>query len=160
MNYCHLSIFMQCVSHGLTLLYKYRFQHQCEHLSSQVAVYLCANIWHAEKNHKQAMPQLTDRSKLPNIVDPVIRDTMDPKHLYQVLLWSPANVLYFRYNYLSSYFDCCSVLLCRLQQWLSYVCNQNRVTDRSSLMFSTPLFLWCPWSLAEHWGLQSHLPQT
>uniref|UniRef100_A0A804RF89 Protein kinase superfamily protein n=1 Tax=Zea mays TaxID=4577 RepID=A0A804RF89_MAIZE len=36
------------------------------------------------KNHKQAMPQLTDRTKLPNIVDPVIRDTMDPKHLYQV----------------------------------------------------------------------------
>ncbi|XP_027939981.1 probable receptor-like protein kinase At1g80640 isoform X2 [Vigna unguiculata] len=31
-----------------------------------------------------AMPQLTDRSKLPNIVDPVIKDTMDPKHLYQV----------------------------------------------------------------------------
>ncbi|KAJ0989530.1 hypothetical protein J5N97_007886 [Dioscorea zingiberensis] len=31
-----------------------------------------------------AMPQLTDRSKLPNIVDPVIRDTMDMKHLYQV----------------------------------------------------------------------------
>lgn len=31
-----------------------------------------------------AMPQLTDRSKLPNIIDPVIRDTMDPKHLYQV----------------------------------------------------------------------------
>jgi len=31
-----------------------------------------------------AMPQLTDRTKLPNIVDPVIRDTMDPKHLYQV----------------------------------------------------------------------------
>ncbi|XP_062178674.1 probable receptor-like protein kinase At1g80640 [Phragmites australis] len=31
-----------------------------------------------------AMPQLTDRSKLPNIVDPVIRDKMDPKHLYQV----------------------------------------------------------------------------
>lgn len=30
------------------------------------------------------MPQLTDRSKLPNIVDPVIRDTMDLKHLYQV----------------------------------------------------------------------------
>ncbi|GJM97858.1 hypothetical protein PR202_ga14815 [Eleusine coracana subsp. coracana] len=30
------------------------------------------------------MPQLTDRSKLPNIIDPVIRDTMDPKHLYQV----------------------------------------------------------------------------
>lgn len=32
----------------------------------------------------QAMPLLTDRSKLPNIVDPVIKDTMDLKHLYQV----------------------------------------------------------------------------
>nr|XP_043611761.1 probable receptor-like protein kinase At1g80640 [Erigeron canadensis] len=31
-----------------------------------------------------AMPQLTDRSKLPNAIDPVIRDTMDLKHLYQV----------------------------------------------------------------------------
>ncbi|OWM69588.1 hypothetical protein CDL15_Pgr014049 [Punica granatum] len=31
-----------------------------------------------------ATPQLTDRSKLPNIVDPVIRDSMDLKHLYQV----------------------------------------------------------------------------
>ncbi|KAI5673275.1 hypothetical protein M9H77_13639 [Catharanthus roseus] len=31
-----------------------------------------------------AMPQLTDRSKLPNIVDSVIRDSMDLKHLYQV----------------------------------------------------------------------------
>ncbi|XWS70472.1 hypothetical protein CRYUN_Cryun03dG0051200 [Craigia yunnanensis] len=31
-----------------------------------------------------AMPQITDRSKLPNIVDPVIRNTMDLKHLYQV----------------------------------------------------------------------------
>ncbi|XP_059458723.1 probable receptor-like protein kinase At1g80640 [Corylus avellana] len=31
-----------------------------------------------------AMPQLTDRSKLPNIVDPVIENTMDLKHLYQV----------------------------------------------------------------------------
>lgn len=31
-----------------------------------------------------AMPQLTDRSKLPNIVDPVIKDTMDLKHLFQV----------------------------------------------------------------------------
>ncbi|KAK1572428.1 hypothetical protein Q3G72_032531 [Acer saccharum] len=31
-----------------------------------------------------AMPQLTDRSKLPHIVDPVIRDTMDLKQLYQV----------------------------------------------------------------------------
>lgn len=33
----------------------------------------------------QAMPQLTDRSKLPTIIDPVIRNTMDPKHLYQVI---------------------------------------------------------------------------
>ncbi|VFQ96727.1 unnamed protein product [Cuscuta campestris] len=31
-----------------------------------------------------AMPQLTDRSKLPNIVDPIIKNTMDVKHLYQV----------------------------------------------------------------------------
>ncbi|KAI4387084.1 hypothetical protein MLD38_004944 [Melastoma candidum] len=31
-----------------------------------------------------AMPQLTDRAKLPNILDPAIRDTMDLKHLYQV----------------------------------------------------------------------------
>ncbi|KAK7270634.1 hypothetical protein RJT34_25940 [Clitoria ternatea] len=31
-----------------------------------------------------AMPQLTDRTKLPSILDPVIRDTMDLKHLYQV----------------------------------------------------------------------------
>ncbi|KAM7486401.1 hypothetical protein LguiA_002410 [Lonicera macranthoides] len=31
-----------------------------------------------------AMPQLTDRSKLPNIVDPVLRNTMDIKYLYQV----------------------------------------------------------------------------
>lgn len=34
----------------------------------------------------QAMPQLTDRSKLPKIVDPVIKDTMDHKHLYQVCI--------------------------------------------------------------------------
>jgi len=39
----------------------------------------CSYLWCL-----QAMPQLTDRSKLPNIVDPVIKDTMDPKHLYQV----------------------------------------------------------------------------
>nr|GLL46950.1 probable receptor-like protein kinase At1g80640 isoform X1 [Ipomoea trifida] len=32
----------------------------------------------------QAMPQLTDRSKLPSIVDPVIKNTMDLKHLHQV----------------------------------------------------------------------------
>ncbi|PNX96854.1 receptor-like protein kinase [Trifolium pratense] len=31
-----------------------------------------------------AMPQLTDRSKLPSLLDPVIQNTMDLKHLYQV----------------------------------------------------------------------------
>ncbi|KAL0381979.1 UNVERIFIED_CONTAM: putative receptor-like protein kinase [Sesamum calycinum] len=31
-----------------------------------------------------AMPQLTDRTKLPHIVDPVIRNSVDLKHLYQV----------------------------------------------------------------------------
>ncbi|KAL7596292.1 hypothetical protein Lser_V15G28135 [Lactuca serriola] len=31
-----------------------------------------------------AMPQLMDRSKLPSVIDPVIRDKMDLKHLYQV----------------------------------------------------------------------------
>ncbi|KAL6888409.1 hypothetical protein ACP4OV_009435 [Aristida adscensionis] len=31
-----------------------------------------------------AMPQLTDRSKLPNIIDPMVKNTMDLKHLYQV----------------------------------------------------------------------------
>uniref|UniRef100_A0A0D9VD09 Protein kinase domain-containing protein n=1 Tax=Leersia perrieri TaxID=77586 RepID=A0A0D9VD09_9ORYZ len=31
-----------------------------------------------------AMPQLTDRSKLPSIIDPMIKNTMDLKHLYQV----------------------------------------------------------------------------
>ncbi|KAF5201038.1 Receptor-like kinase lip2 [Thalictrum thalictroides] len=31
-----------------------------------------------------AMPQLTDRSMLPSIVDPVIKNTMDLKHLFQV----------------------------------------------------------------------------
>lgn len=38
-----------------------------------------------DHEYLQAMPQLTDRSKLPNIVDPVIKDAMDLKHLYQVL---------------------------------------------------------------------------
>ncbi|KAH9296796.1 hypothetical protein KI387_028478 [Taxus chinensis] len=31
-----------------------------------------------------AMPQLKDRTKLPSIVDPTIKDTMNLKHLYQV----------------------------------------------------------------------------
>ncbi|KAL2925798.1 hypothetical protein RDABS01_007341 [Bienertia sinuspersici] len=33
---------------------------------------------------KPAMPQLADRSKLSNILDPIIRGKMDLKHLYQV----------------------------------------------------------------------------
>ncbi|XP_024021895.1 probable receptor-like protein kinase At1g80640 isoform X1 [Morus notabilis] len=33
---------------------------------------------------KWAMPQLIDRTRLPNVVDHVIRNTMDLKHLYQV----------------------------------------------------------------------------
>jgi hypothetical protein len=33
----------------------------------------------------QAMPQITDRAKLPNIIDPIIRNTMDLRHLYQVI---------------------------------------------------------------------------
>lgn len=48
----------------------------------------------------QAMPQLTDRSKLPNIVDPAIKNTMDLKHLYQV-----------RFLSLESHIDRCNCLL-------------------------------------------------
>lgn len=44
----------------------------------------------------QAMPQLTDRSKLPNIVDPVIKDTMDIKHLFQVC-WQ----MFYHFNYIA-----------------------------------------------------------
>lgn len=32
----------------------------------------------------QAMPQLTNRSLLPHIVDPVIKNTVDEKYLFQV----------------------------------------------------------------------------
>ena len=32
----------------------------------------------------QAMPQLTNRAVLPTIVDPVIRDSVDEKYLFQV----------------------------------------------------------------------------
>ena len=46
---------------------------------NQLMIYRCVSMMML-----QAMPQLTDRSKLPNIVDPVIKDTMDLKHLYQV----------------------------------------------------------------------------
>ncbi|MCI33279.1 receptor-like kinase, partial [Trifolium medium] len=40
--------------------------------------------WNCLGTQERAMPQLTDRSKLPNIVDNVIKNTMDPKHLFQV----------------------------------------------------------------------------
>ncbi|KAL2923993.1 hypothetical protein RDABS01_015484 [Bienertia sinuspersici] len=36
-----------------------------------------------------AMPQLIDRSKLNNILDPIIRDKMDLKHLYQNQVTDP-----------------------------------------------------------------------
>ncbi|KAG6415890.1 hypothetical protein SASPL_123309 [Salvia splendens] len=39
---------------------------------------------HTQSTVSWAMPQLTDRTKLPNIVDPVIANSMDMKHLYQV----------------------------------------------------------------------------
>jgi hypothetical protein len=39
--------------------------------------------WH-NYLYMQVMPQLTERSKLPNTVDSVIKDTMNLKHLYQV----------------------------------------------------------------------------
>lgn len=46
------------------------------------------------------MPQLTDRSKLPNIVDPVIKNTMDLKHLYQVgkLLVTKSTFVFFTHS--------------------------------------------------------------
>ncbi|CAB79918.1 serine/threonine protein kinase like protein [Arabidopsis thaliana] len=53
---------------------------QCQSLVTWIAL---VNECTVSKN-LQAMPQLTDRSKLPKIVDPVIKDTMDHKHLYQV----------------------------------------------------------------------------
>ncbi|XP_062196798.1 probable receptor-like protein kinase At1g80640 [Phragmites australis] len=39
---------------------------------------------HCQSIVSWAMPQITDRTKLPNIIDPVIRKTMDLRHLYQV----------------------------------------------------------------------------
>ncbi|KAM0904394.1 hypothetical protein ACQ4PT_018033 [Festuca glaucescens] len=39
---------------------------------------------HCESIVSWAMPQITDRTKLPQIIDPVIQNTMDLKHLYQV----------------------------------------------------------------------------
>ncbi|KAK8944465.1 putative receptor-like protein kinase [Platanthera zijinensis] len=48
-------------------------------------------VWHDDESKHdgvcmlQAMPQLTDRMKLPNIVAPAIRDTMDLKHLQKYI---------------------------------------------------------------------------
>ncbi|XP_051187166.1 probable receptor-like protein kinase At1g80640 isoform X2 [Lolium perenne] len=39
---------------------------------------------HCESIVSWAMPQITDRTKLPQIIDPVIQNTMDLRHLYQV----------------------------------------------------------------------------
>jgi len=75
----------------------------------------------------QAMPQLTDRSKLPSILDPVIRDTMDLKHLYQVhwveALWSKFWCLMINLKFM--------LTLYRLQQWLYCACKQNQVIGHS-----------------------------
>ncbi|KAL0402754.1 UNVERIFIED_CONTAM: putative receptor-like protein kinase [Sesamum radiatum] len=43
-----------------------------------------SNILLDSNFNAKAMPQLTDRTKLPSIVDPVIRNSVDLKHLYQV----------------------------------------------------------------------------
>ncbi|KAG8046928.1 hypothetical protein GUJ93_ZPchr0008g12219 [Zizania palustris] len=39
---------------------------------------------HCQSIVSWAIPQISDRTKLPNIIDPVIRHTMDLRHLYQV----------------------------------------------------------------------------
>ncbi|RLM61395.1 putative receptor-like protein kinase [Panicum miliaceum] len=39
---------------------------------------------HCQSIVSWAMPQITDRTKLPNIIDPAIRNTMGLRHLYQV----------------------------------------------------------------------------
>lgn len=39
---------------------------------------------HCQSIVSWAIPQISDRTKLPNIIDPVIRNTMDLRHLYQV----------------------------------------------------------------------------
>ncbi|KQJ95935.1 probable receptor-like protein kinase At1g80640 isoform X1 [Brachypodium distachyon] len=39
---------------------------------------------HCQSIVSWAMPQITDRTKLPDIIDPVIRNTMDLRHLFQV----------------------------------------------------------------------------
>ncbi|CAN1287871.1 Probable receptor-like protein kinase At1g80640 [Linum perenne] len=43
-----------------------------------------SNILLDSNFHAKAMPQLTNRDMLPNIVDPVIKDTIDEKYLFQV----------------------------------------------------------------------------
>lgn len=87
----------------------FHFHHQNRYLSNHLALYLSnAIIWRV-CNHMQAMPQLTDRSKLPNIIDLVIKDTMDPKHLYQVLIMNKLLMFCtFRQIYLFIYLGWCS----------------------------------------------------
>lgn len=70
-------------------------------LTALPSKYICINPaknWNISKLNAaiQAMPQLTDRSKLPHIVDPMIKDTMDLKHLYQV--WYSAMIPLFVLN--------------------------------------------------------------
>lgn len=74
------------------------------------------------------MPQLTDRTKLPYIVDPVIRDTMDPKHLYQVTLVTLSFTFFFYGFLIHGPNDILLGDYCRLRLWLCYVYNPSQVT--------------------------------
>lgn len=67
---------------------------ECQSIITWVHIYnliLCISItlktWNLQPcifPSSQAMPYLTDRTKLPSVIDPAIKDTMDLKHLYQV----------------------------------------------------------------------------
>lgn len=79
------------------------------------------------------MPQLTDRTKLPQIVDPAIRNSMDLKHLYQVNINFTSNQWY-QINTSISMLDhvllnitvlgcCCGSAVCAIGAELSTVDN-------------------------------------
>lgn len=89
----------------------------------------------------QAIPQLSDRSKLPKIVDPAIRDTMDLKHLYQVcsLLYSCSiSCCFFQAILSCSWIQtgcCCSCVMCTVRTELStvsYRCSTFPHSSRTS----------------------------
>uniref|UniRef100_A0A2P2L9F0 Serine/threonine-protein kinase PBS1 n=1 Tax=Rhizophora mucronata TaxID=61149 RepID=A0A2P2L9F0_RHIMU len=54
-----------------------------------------------------AMPQLTNRASLPNIVDPVIKNTMDEKYLFQVCQLQVITSPYLYFNFLHPLFVGC-----------------------------------------------------